>query len=279
MEEVKITDDFGMPEFRKNFKDLEFTDDFMFCASLTDNPDVCKELAEMVLGRSITKIVKLQDQKAIRIMPDGKGVRFDVTLEGEDEICDIEMQNVIDMEVIAKRSRYYQSASDIDYLVKGRDYTKLKKSYIIFMTTKKLFEDSDLHIFKFRNFCAEDKSIELGDETEKIFLTTAGTADDITPEMEALMAYMTDKKTKTEFTKRLDEAIERIKAGEGWRLEYFQLKEKLDKSYNAGKRKGSIETLIESYRDFGASDETIKGKLKERFGLAPEEAEAYLIKR
>ena len=147
------------------------------------------------------------------------------------------------------------------------------------MTTKKLFEDSDLHIFKFRNFCAEDKSIELGDETEKIFLTTAGTADDITPEMEALMAYMTDKKTKTEFTKRLDEAIERIKAGEGWRLEYFQLKEKLDKSYNAGKRKGSIETLIESYRDFGASDETIKGKLKERFGLAPEEAEAYLIKR
>ena len=241
MEEVKINDDFGMPEFRKDFKDLEFTDDFMFCAALINNPDICRELAEMVVGRKITKIVHLQDQKAIRILPDGKGVRFDVALEGEDEICDIEMQNVIDLEVLAKRSRYYQSASDIDFLVKGKDYTKLKKSYIIFMTTKKLFADSDLHMFRFRNFCAEDKSIELGDETEKIFLTTAGTADDITPEMEALMAYMTEKETKTDFTKRLDEAIEKIKAGEGWRLEYFQLKEKLDNSYNAGKRSGKIE--------------------------------------
>ena len=46
---------------------------------------------------------------------------------------------------------------------------------------------------------------------------------------------------KTDFTKRLDEAIEKIKAGEGWRLEYFQLEEKLDNSYNAGKRSGKIE--------------------------------------
>ena len=108
------------------------------------------------------------------------------------------------------------------------------------------------------------------------------------------MAYMTDKKTKTDFTKRLDEAIEKIKSGEGWRMEYFQLKEKLDNSYNAGKisgkregliegkkegkREGSIETLIEAYRDFGATDEQIKAKLKERFGLDFVEADDYLKK-
>ena len=46
--------------------------------------------------------VHLQDQKAVSILPDDKGVRFDVALDGEDEICDIEMQNVIDMEVLAR---------------------------------------------------------------------------------------------------------------------------------------------------------------------------------
>ena len=71
--------------------------------------------------------------------------------------------------------RCFQSAQDIEHLMKGEDYTKLKKSYIIFLCKKKPFEGEDLHIFTFKNICVEKTSLELKDETVKMFLTPDGT--------------------------------------------------------------------------------------------------------
>ena len=231
------------PEIRssvvsKRFEDLKFTDDFMFCKTLIYNPELCKELAEMIIGRKINRIVRIQDQEAIQSTADGKGVRFDVCLEGEDEICDIEMQNDIDKSELPKRSRYYQSAMDVNQLIKGEDYKSLKKSYILFICKERPFADKELHKFTFKNICLQDKSLELGDETEKIFLTPKGTADDISKEVRDFMEYITDNKATSGFAKRLDDAVEAIKNGEGWRIEYMQLKEKLDKQYSAGHSAG-----------------------------------------
>ena len=222
----------------KRFEDLTFTDDFMFCTTLKENPDLCKELAEMIIGRKISEIVSVQKQWSVEILPDGHGVRFDVCLEGEDEICDIEMQNNVDREVLSKRTRYYQGAMDIDELMHSEDYTKLKKSYILFLCRKMPFEGKDLHKFTFRNVCAEDPELELGDGTYKIFLTPAGTADDISKEMRELMSYMADNKAESDFTVRLENAVNAIKKGEGWRREYMQLKEKMDAQYETGKSDG-----------------------------------------
>ncbi len=51
----------------KNYEELTFSDDFMFCKILQDNEDLCKELTELVLGRKIGRIVKSQSQKASRL--------------------------------------------------------------------------------------------------------------------------------------------------------------------------------------------------------------------
>ena len=212
----------------KSFEDLTFTDDFMFCTTLRENPDLCKELAEMIIGRKISEIVSVQKQWSVEILPNGRGVRFDVCLEGEEEVCDIEMQNNVDRKVLPKRARYYQGAMDIDELKRSEDYTKLKKSYILFICREMPFEGKDLHKFTFRNVCVEDPELELGDETCKIFLTPAGTADDISKEMRELMSYIADNKAESDFTVRLENAVNAIKKGEGWRREYAQLKEKMD---------------------------------------------------
>ena len=37
----------------KRYEELTFTDDFMFCKVLQNNPDICKELAELILGKKI----------------------------------------------------------------------------------------------------------------------------------------------------------------------------------------------------------------------------------
>ena len=237
--------------YSKNFDDLNFTDDFMFCNTLVNNPEICKELAEMIIGRKISRIVSLENQEAIQTTADGKGVRFDVYLEGEDEICDIEMQNDINRAELPKRSRYYQSAIDVDQLTKGTIYQKLKKSYILFICKDKPFAGRELHKFTFRNICVQDPSLELGDETEKIFLTPAGSADDISKEVKEFMTYVADNRATSDFAKRLDDAVEAIKNGEGWRIEYMQLKEKFDKHYNAGmaegEKKGREEGLKEGH--------------------------------
>ena len=279
----------------KRFEDLTFTDDFMFCTTLKENPDLCKEMAEMIIGRKISEIVSVQKQWSVEILPNGRGVRFDVCLEGEEEICDIEMQNNVNRNVLPKRMRYYQGAMDIDELKRSEDYTKLKKSYILFICREMPFEGKDLHKFTFRNVCVEDPELELGDETCKIFLTPAGTADDISKEMRELMSYIADNKAESDFTVRLENAVNAIKKGEGWRREYAQLKEKMDAQYEAGKNEGiaegwksgiaegrksgiaegietGIKALIQDNLEEKVPTERIVEKLKKRFSLSEKEA-------
>lgn len=74
---------------------LKFTDDFMFCKVLENNPDLCRELLEVILAIKINKVEHISKQKEIKVKSDGKGVRFDVYLEDSDNrVFDIEMQMV-----------------------------------------------------------------------------------------------------------------------------------------------------------------------------------------
>ena len=81
-----------MPIRIKTYQELTFTDDFMFCNILQSNPDICKDLVELLLDRKVSSIKMPEMQKSIKITSDGKGVRFDVYFEDDDTIYDIEMQ-------------------------------------------------------------------------------------------------------------------------------------------------------------------------------------------
>lgn len=91
----------------KDYEELKFTDDFMFCKILQENEDLCKELTELVIGRRIGSIVRPEKQKAIEITADGHGVRFDVYFEDDQQkVYDIEMQKSDTLE-LPLRSRNY----------------------------------------------------------------------------------------------------------------------------------------------------------------------------
>lgn len=57
---------------KKNYSELAFTDDFMFCKVLISNPNLCKELLELILGIEIRKIEISESQKAIEMIYDGR---------------------------------------------------------------------------------------------------------------------------------------------------------------------------------------------------------------
>ena len=68
----------------KDYKDLKFTDDFMFCKVLSTNPDLCRELLALILKKDVKKIRLPEKQKPIEITSDGKGIRLDVYIEDDD---------------------------------------------------------------------------------------------------------------------------------------------------------------------------------------------------
>ncbi len=95
----------------KEYDELLFTDDFLFCKVLENNEDLCKELLELILGKKIRRVNYLAKQKVIDITSDGKGVRLDVYLEDdENTVFDIEMQTTTSR-YLPKRTRYYQGMS------------------------------------------------------------------------------------------------------------------------------------------------------------------------
>lgn len=80
----------------------------MFCKVLTNNPDLCHELLELIISKKVGKFTRLDKQKPIEITADGKGVRFDVYSEDDQNVVyDCEMQTSGN-DNLPKRTRYYQ---------------------------------------------------------------------------------------------------------------------------------------------------------------------------
>lgn len=207
----------------KEYEELSFTDDFMFCKVLENNEELCKELLELILGKKIRKINYLTKQKVIDITSDGKGVRLDVYLEDdENTVFDIEMQTTMNKN-LPKRTRYYQGMIDLNLIEKGADYKELKKSYIIFICMQNPFGPNDLHLYTFENRCNENASLLLGDESTKVILTPDGTADDVSDELAQFLDYLAGKGGNSPFVKRLNDAVEQARNKEVWRMEYMTL--------------------------------------------------------
>lgn len=88
----------------------------------------------------ISRIEYVEDQKSVDMTYDGKGVRFDVYVEDDDTVYDIEMQTSITVD-IPKRIRYYQGMIDLNLITAGESYKKLKKTFIIFICLKSPLTD------------------------------------------------------------------------------------------------------------------------------------------
>ena len=225
----------------KKYEELTFTDDFMFCKILEKNPDLCRELLELILDRGVGKLACVNRQKPIEITANGKGVRFDVYAEGDDSIVyDVEMQNA-ESDSIAKRSRYAQGMIDLNLLERGAHYSELNRSYVIYICKFNIFSEIGRHKYSFANLCREDPQIELGDETEKIFLCAQGTANDVSEKMQSFLKYIAEGTPGDDFTNRLQSAVQRARDHIEWRTEYMTFLEQLQKEREEGRAEGREE--------------------------------------
>ena len=251
----------------KSYEELTFTDDFMFCKVLENDPTLCKELIETILGVGIEIVDKVGRQKSIEIMPDGKGIRLDVHLEGDGRIFNLEMQNA-KKDDLPRRTRYYQGMIDLDQLEKGVKYKELKDSYIIFICRFDPF-GKGYRSYTLKTVVDENTEIEYNDGTHKLFLSSLpGLKGTMSEELRQFLSYVNGNAPEGDLTKRLDAAVEQAKSMASWRKEYMFLYEIKDEA----RAEGRIETIIEFVKDGKISIEEAASKAN----MTPEEFKEML---
>ena len=245
----------------KRYEELTFTDDFMFCKVLSNDEDICKELLELILGIKIRKIVIINKQQEISITADAKSVRLDVYVEDdENSVYDIEMETS-KTKNLPKRSRYYQGMIDLNIIERGDKYDKLKKSFVIFICLKDPFHKG-LHIYTFENKCNQSPDLLLGDETVKVFINAAGTADDVSEEMAEFLKYLKEGIGDSHLVDKIDSAVRKARDHVEWRTEYMSLQLKFYDIWDEARDDGFEEGMKEGMKAGKAA-----GKLHQLFEL------------
>ena len=205
----------------KRWEDLTITDDFMFCKVMSD-PDICKELLEILLHIKIERLVFQEPQKSFRLTSESKGIRLDVYVKDSNRIFDIELQTTNERN-LELRTRYYQGVMDISELEKGEFFSNMKESYIIFICMFDPF-GADIPIYTVKQTFAENEKLIFDDKTHKIFYNVKAfekIANDV--ETKAFLEYLCKHQSTTKFTQSLETAVYRNKNNQNWRKDYMTL--------------------------------------------------------
>ena len=213
----------------KSYEELRFTDDFMFCKVLTENPELCTMLVETLTGRKPELVVPPLQQKVIKPSSDGQGVRFDVVFEGSDTVYDIEMQTSLKT-ALGKRVRYYQSMTDKTHLDAGKYYDKLPNSLIVFICLQDPFR-ANLPKYTFHHKC-----------DEAMFLN-ASSEMNCEEGLRQFLAYLRGKKPTTELTGKIDTAVRKAIDDQSGKERYMTLLERDRENAERGKKEGIKEGI------------------------------------
>lgn len=205
---------------RKPFEELTLADDFLFC-KVMQNRRLCKELLEIILHVRIDKIEYTESQKVFDDVIDEKSIRMDVYVKDDKHtIYDIEMQTSNTKE-LPKRSRYYHSCIDKSQIAKGEPYSKLRKTYVIFICTFDLF-DRNFAKYEFDTICKKDKNLTLPDDRHTIFVNAQGVTND--QKLKEFLDFLRDGEvSKSPFILDLRKEVNYASKNSKWREEYDML--------------------------------------------------------
>ena len=208
----------------KPYEELGIMDDFMFGKVMGDLK-LCRDVLECLLQRKVGKLEDSDLQKEFLFTFDGKPIRMDVFTRSVDEVFDVEAQNLNKKSVksleLPKRTRFYQSSIDADYMRKKYSYKLLPESSVLFLCTFDPFGKGK-GMYTFREKCEEDADLHLGDGTAKIFFNCTYIGEDIPKDLKRLYEYINTGKAGDALTKRIDEAVVKARNIEEWRSEYVK---------------------------------------------------------
>lgn len=233
----------------KRFDELQLSNAFLFSSALSQ-PEICRNILEIILGRAVTK-VSVHTEHNLIFTSDFKSVRLDVYAEDIFDVSyNLEMQNENEHN-LALRSRFYQAEIDMASLKPGESYENLKPVMVIFICTFDPF-GRGLYRYTYDAKCTED-GVALDDGAQRIFLNTKGRNAEHVPELlveflkyvESDIVAKSDVNLENASTKAphekivlLHDQISALKASRKWRNRFMTMEEYLKKRDDDTLQKG-----------------------------------------
>jgi predicted transposase/invertase (TIGR01784 family) len=145
---------------------------------------------------------------------------------------------------------------DIDLLLKGKNYTQLKESFVIFVCKEDFFGEN-MPCYFFSNTCRDKSDLQLGDKAYKVIFNASAFENEKDVEKKSILEYIIDKKSTSEFTTKLDTLVEQTKVNEifkgdymAWGLAEFDAEQRGYKDgISEGIQQGAYEKAIETAKN------------------------------
>ncbi len=245
---------------------LTITNRYIFYRVMRDNQDICLKLLQLLLPEhNIQRIEFLVEEKPIEETPESRGVRLDAYAGDGDRVYDIEMQ-AQNRDDLRRRSRYNQAMVDEELLDKGALFSSLNDSYVIFISPFDLFKQKRIR-YTFRNYCDEDKSLELNDGAVKVFINASGIRKNADPDLAAFLDLVLGRRSDNDFARQVQKAIDIVKLDRDGRHRYMTVEMWIQEEAQIAAEKAAKEAEARGRKE--AREEGIEDML--RRGKTPEE--------
>ena len=218
-------ENFELPVFER-WEDLTLANNFIFCKVMEENPEICKELLEMLLNIRIEKLEQPNAEKSLKADYHSHGIRFDVYVkDGSGRSFDLEIQTTKKSD-LAKRARYYHGLMDVDALQSGVAYDTLKDSFVIFLCLGDVF-GYGLPVYTFRRTAKENNSILMNDGTTTVFFDALNYDKMNSEKVRSFFKFLCGLDIKDNFTEKLSALVERLKMNVQQRQDYMTWEQEL----------------------------------------------------
>ena len=260
---------------QEKWEQATIANNFIFYKVMRNNPDICKELLEILLEFKIERI-EMSQEEVVDIDFASKGIRMDVYVKDADGLkaYNIEMQTT-DTEELPERARYYQGVMDVDLLKSGQQYKELRTTYIIFICLDDVFKKG-LAKYTFENLCLEDGKTKLGDRTQKVFYICKNYDKMLDNRQKAFLRMVTQNSSSDDFTRRVGGLVENAKRNTQWRQQFMEWDREMAcmraKGREEGRADGRKEKAVEAARNLKAAGVDIN-IIAKCVGLSVEEIE------
>ena len=215
---------------------------FIFYKVMHNNPEICKELLEILLEMKLDRI-EMRQEEEVEIDYGKKGIRMDVYAYGADKAFNIELQTS-DTGELPERARYYQGVLDVDQLNKGVEYSELRTSYVIFICIPDIFKKG-LGKYSFENICKENSEVVLNDRAYKYFFIAKNYDKILNEDQKDFLRLVLSNESSSGFSNKISKMVEAAKHNTQWRKQFMEFERQMAYSFREGKAEGKAEAKEE----------------------------------
>ena len=166
----------------KPLQTLNLINSFLFDSSM-ENPENAKFIAKTIVKRATGRELNdftVETQKELKSIEPGKrGIRLDILVSVSDsdgktsELYDIEPNDYYEPD-LAKRTRFYNSLTDVKLLKSGEDFGELPELISIWILPYDPFGDNRM-LYTVKNIVTDNPDLKYNDGVTNLFLYTEGT--------------------------------------------------------------------------------------------------------